>query len=69
MATYDLMIWNVVMFCSVCLIVAIVLVLIIREKTLYPLNEERIIIVEKIKKPETVNNNNQDIYSVIDTYV
>jgi len=69
MATYDLMFWNVVMFCSVCLIVAIVLVLIIREKTLYPLNEERIIIVEKIKKPETVNNNNQDIYSVIDTYV
>jgi hypothetical protein len=69
MTTYDLMIWNVVMFCSVCLIVAIVLVLIIREKTLYPLNEERIIIVEKIKKPETVNNNNQDIYSVIDTYV
>lgn len=69
MSTYDLMIWNVVMFCSVCLIVSVVLILIIREKTLYPLNEERIIIVQKIQKPEAIKNKDQDIYSVIDTYV
>jgi hypothetical protein len=64
--TYDLMIWNVVMFCSVCLIVAVVLVLIIREKTLYPPNDERIIVIQKPKESVTVKD---DIYSVLDNYV
>lgn len=64
-SSYDLMIWNVVMFCSVCFIVAIVLVLIIREKTLYP-NEERIIIIQK---PRTESEKKDDIYSVIENYV
>jgi len=64
-SSYDLMIWNVVMFCSVCFIVAIVLVLMIREKTLYP-NEERIIIIQK---PRTESEKKDDIYSVIETYV
>jgi hypothetical protein len=64
-SSYDLMIWNVVMFCSVCFIVAIVLVLMIREKTLYT-NEERIIIIQK---PRTESEKKDDIYSVIENYV
>ena len=65
--TSDLLVWNLVMFISVCLIVSIVFVLLIREKSLYFDKNDisRIIVVPRDKKEKDKN----DIYSVMDHYV
>jgi cytochrome b subunit of formate dehydrogenase len=63
--TSDLLVWNLVMFIAVCLIVSIVFVLLIREKSLYfDKNDISRIIVIKDKKEKDKN----EIYSVMDHY-